>query len=176
MLPLGFFLKDIKMIGTGKVSEDSPWRVAGSITAQRGALTPDARKTATVDAIATAHTIKINNKHPSAYALLLRFRTDGNAEAVDTLQLYTARGDDHYHRIAKLTVRRGEQDTDEDTIHFCDLISPDNEDALFEGQESDLEDMIAHYYVRTLGFDKFLLLSSNKSSTTIYVDYCLLYE
>lgn len=164
------------MIGTGKVSEDSPWRPAGSITSTRGALGADARKTATADALAAASIIKIINQHPSAYALLFRFRADGNADAYSTLQLYAARGNDHYHRIAKLVVKTGNQDTDVAAIHFCDDIAPQNEDALFEGQESNLGDMIAHYYTRTLGFDKFLLLCIDLGSTTIYVDYCPLYE
>lgn len=164
------------MIGTGKVSIDSPWKEAGSITAKRGALTVDARATVDVDALATAYTVKIKNNYPQAYAFLFRFRTDGDPEAVETLQLYAAKGDDHYHRIAKLSVRLGNQDTDVDTIHFCDLISPDYEDVLFDGEESNLEDMIGHYYVRTLGFDKFLFLCSDISSDTIYIDYCPLYE
>jgi len=164
------------MVGTGKISQDTPWVEAGSITAKRGALTPDARSTAAVDALATAYTVKIDNKYPNAYAFLFRFRTDGDPEMVETLQLYAARGDDHYHRVAKLTIRLGNQDTDEGTIHFCDYISPDNEDILFGGVESNLEDMIGHYYVRTLGFTKFLFLCSDISCTTIYIDYFPLYE
>ena len=164
------------MIGTGKVSLDSPWSNAGSITSEQAALTITGRDTPTADALAAAKIIKINNKHPSAYAFLFRFRADGNAELDSILQLYAARGADHYHRIAELTIATGTQDTGVAAIHFIDSISPGNEDVLFDGEESNLADMIAHYYVRTLGFDKFLFIASDLDSPTIYVDYCALYE
>ena len=164
------------MIGTGKVSEDSPWREAGSITSEQAALTITGRDTPTADALAAAKIIKINNKHPSAYAILFRFRADGNAELDSILQLYAARGIDHYHRVAQLTIKTGTQDTDVSTIHFIDDITPADEDTLFDGEEQSLADMIAHYYMRTLGFDKFLFVCSDLDTVTIYVDYCFLYE
>jgi len=174
---LDFFLKDIKMIGTGKVSADGDWKVAGSVTKSWGALAVNIRDTVTADAMDTKYTVKINNKHPSAYAFLFRFRSDGNADQVETFHLYAARGKDHYHRIAKLSAKIGTQDTDEDTFHFCDFISPDYVDTLFDGEGSDdLENMIGHYYIRTLGFDKFLLVCHDISGDTVYVDYCPLYE
>ena len=164
------------MIGTGKVSLDSPWLNAGSITSEQAALAVTARDTVTADALAAAKIIKINNKHPSAYAFLFRFRADGDADLDSVLQLYAARGDDHYHRVAQLTIVTGTQDTAVATIHFCDTVTPADEDTLFDGEEQNLADMIAHYYMRTLGFDKFLLLCSDLDSTTVYVDYCPLYE
>lgn len=164
------------MFGTGKVSLDSPWINAGSITSEEAALGVDERDVATAEALAAAKIIKINNKHPSAYAFLFRFRADGNVDLDSVSELYAAKGTDHYHRIAQLTIVTGAQDTDVATIHFIDSITPAEEDALFDGEESNLVDMIAHYYVRTLGFDKFLFLCSDLDSTTIYIDYCPLYE
>lgn len=164
------------MLGTGKVSLDGDWVEAGSITSEQAALTVTERDTPTADALVAAKIIKINNKHPSAYAFLFRFRVDGDAELDSILQLYAARGTDHYHRIAQLTITTGTQDTDVATIHFVDNINPGGEDTLFDGEEQNLADMIAHYYVRTLGFDKFLLVCSDLDSPTIYVDYCPLYE
>ncbi len=164
------------MFGTGKVSLDSPWIVAGSITSEQAALVVAGRDTPTADALTATKIIKINSKHPSAYAFLFRFRADGAAELDSILQLYAAKGTDHYHRVAELTIKTGTQDTDTGTIHFIDDITPAAEDGLFDGEENNLADMIAHYYVRTLGFDKWLFLCSDLDTTTIYVDYCPLYE
>ena len=166
------------MIGTGKVSESSPWREAGSITVAQGVLAVTGRDTPTADALAAANIIKINNQHPSAHALLFRFRSDGAEDDTSLLELYAARGKDHYHHIGRLEITQGAQDTDEATIHFCDTVGLDNNDELFDGESESLADMIGHYYVRTLGFDKFLFICSSldASTTTIYVDYCKLYE
>lgn len=164
------------MLGTGKVSLNSDWKNAGNITSEQTALAVDGRDTPTADALAATKIIKINNKHPSAYALLFRFRADGAEDLDSVIQLYAARGKDHYHRIVELTIKTGVQDTDDASIHFIDTITPAEEDDLFDGSASSLEDMIAHYYVRTLGFDKFLLVCSDLDSTTIYVDYCPLYD
>jgi hypothetical protein len=172
----GFFFKDIKMIGTGKVSPDNEWVNAGSITSEQAALAVDGRDSATAEALDATKIIKINNARPGAYAFLFRFRADGNADLDSVLELYAARGTDHYHRIATLTVTTGTQDTDISTIHFCDTIDPTNEDDLFDGSRTSLADMIAQYYVRTLGFDKFLFVCSDLDSPTIYVDYCRLYD
>jgi len=166
------------MIGTGKMSMDGDWKEAGSITSEQAALAVDGRDTATADALTATGIIKINNKHPSAYALLFRFRATGIEDVDSVLQLYAARGTDHYHRIAELTIKNGTQDTDVATIHFIDSIVPTeaSEDTLFDGEEVSLADMIAHYYVRTLGFDKFLIVASDLDSDAVYIDYCPLYE
>lgn len=164
------------MIGTGKVSLDNDWVNAGEITSEEAALDVDERDAATAEGLAAAKIIKIDNARPGAYAFLFRFRADGNADLDSILELYAARGTDHYHRIATLTVTTGTQDTDVVTIHFCDAIDPANEDDLFDGTGSSLADLIAQYYVRTLGFDKFLFVCSDLDSPTIYVDYCRLHE
>lgn len=164
------------MIGTGKVSMSGDWVEAGSLTTEQAALAVTGRDTATADALTATGIIKINNKNPSAYAFLFRFRATGNEDVDSVLELYAARGTDHYTRIATLTIVNGTQDTGVATIHFIDSITPGNEDTLFDGEEISLADMIAHYYVRTLGFDKFLFIASDLDSTAVYVDYCKLYE
>lgn len=166
------------MIGTGKVSADGDWIEAGNITSAEAALDVDERDTPTADALTATKIIKINNKHPSAYAFLFRFRSDGTEDDTSLLELYAARGTDHYHHIGRLEITQGAQDTDVATIHFCDTVGLDNNDELFDGESESLADMIAHYYVRTLGFDKFLFICSSldASTDTIYVDYCKLYE
>lgn len=157
-----------------KVSKTSPWIVAGNITTEQTALAVTGRDVATADAL--SNTVKIALRDPAAYAMLFRFRSDGSADDDSVLELYAARGDsDYYHRIAQLTVVQGTQDTGTSTIHFVDTVTPASEDALFDGEESNLADMIGHYYVRTLGFDKFLFLCSDLDTTTVYIDYCLLY-
>jgi len=158
--------------GTYKVSSQTKWINAGSITSEEAALDVDERDVATAEALGSTKVVTIKPKY-GPYALLLRFRADGAADLDSVLQLYAARGsDDFYHRIAQLTITTGTQDTDTATIHFVDTIAPADEDALFDGEESDLVDMIAHYWFRTLGFDRFLFVCSDLDSTTIWIDYC----
>jgi len=164
------------MQGVNKVTLASKWREAGSITVENAALAVTGRDWDTVNAIAAANKVQIELREPIPYALLFRFRADGAADIDSDLELYAARGKDHFHRIAHLTITTGTQDTDAATIHFIDTIAPANEDTLFAGAEYDLAEMIAHYYVRTLGYDKFVFISSDLDSSTIYVDIAQLYE
>jgi len=162
------------MIGRTKLSQATYWKNAGSIATEQSALGVDGRDVSTVDAL--SNTVKITFDSVLPYALLFRFRSDGSEDDDSILQLYAARGDDHYHRVAQLTVVQGTQDTDTSTIHFVDTITPASEDSLFEADEYSLTDMIAHYYMRTLGFDKFLFLCSDLDTANLYIDYCALYE
>ena len=164
------------MQGVNKVTSASPWQTVGNITVENAALGVDGRDWTTVDAIVVANKVQIELREPLPYALLFRFRADGAADLDSILQLYAARGEDHFHRIAQLTVVTGTQDTSTATIHFVDTITPASEDGLFDGEESDLTNMIAHYYVRTLGYDKFVFIASDLDSTTVYVDVTQLYE
>ena len=164
------------MEGVNKVTFASPWRFAGSITTEDTALAVTGRDWTTVNAIAAANKVQIELREPIPYALLFRFRADDDADLDSVLQLYAARGEDYFHRIAQLTVVTGTQDTGTSTIHFVDTITPASEDALFDGEESNLANMIAHYYVRTLGYDKFVFIASDLDSTTVYVDVAQLYE
>jgi len=163
------------MQGVNKVTFASPWNNVGSITAENAALAVTGRDWTTVDAIVTANKVQIELVQPIPYALLFRFRSDGAEDIDSVLQLYAARGEDDFHRIAQLTITQGTQ-IDTGSIYFNDTITPANEDALFDGEESDLVDMIAHYYVRTLGFDKFVFVCSDLDTTTVYVDMTRLYE
>jgi hypothetical protein len=163
------------MQGTNKQSVQTKWISIGSITSEEAALDVDERDVATAEALSSTKIVQIQPAG-NVYAMLLRFRSDGSENDDSVLQMYAARGNDHYHRIAQLTVVQGTQDTDTATIHFVDTITPASEDALFGGEESNLADMIAHYYVRTLGFDKFLFVCSDLDSTTVYIDVAYLYE
>ena len=164
------------MRGQNKISFPAKWNVAGSITSETAALAVTGRDVATVDALAAAKTIKLTPPLPGPYAMLLRFRADGAADLDSVLEMYAARDNDHYNRCASLTVVTGTQDTSTSTIHFVDTITPANEDALFDGEESSLTNMIAHYYMRTLANDRFIFIASDLDSTTVYVDVCWLYE
>ena len=162
--------------GQNKISFPAKWNVAGSITSETTALTVTGRDVATVDALAATKTVKLTPPLPGPYAMMLRFRADGAADLDSILEMYAARDNDHYSRCASLTVITGTQDTSTSTIHFVDTITPANEDALFDGEESNLTNMIAHYYMRTLANDRFIFIASDLDSTTIYVDVCWLYE
>ncbi len=164
------------MRGQNKISFPGRWIAVGSITSETAELAVTGRDVATVDALAATKTIKLSPPDPGPYAMLLRFRADGNADLDSVLEMYNARGSDHYNRNATFTVVTGTQDTDTSTIHFIDSITPANEDTLFDGEESNLADMIATYYLRTLGNDRFVFIASDLDSTTMYVDVCWLYE
>lgn len=163
------------MHGVNKVTVASKWREAGNITVENAALGVTGRDWTTVNAIATTNKVQIELREPVPYALLFRFRSDGDEDVDSVLQLYAARGEDDFHRIAQLTVVQGTQ-IDSGSIYFNDTITPASEDALFDGEESNLVNMIAHYYVRTLGYDKFVFVCSDLDSTTVYVDVAQLYE
>lgn len=162
--------------GINKISFPAKWNKAGSITSETTALTVTGRDVATVDALAATKTVKLTPPLPGPYAMMLRFRADGAADLDSILEMYAARDNDHYSRCASLTVITGTQDTSTSTIHFVDTITPANEDALFDGEESNLTNMIAHYYMRTLANDRFIFIASDLDSTTVYIDVCWLYE
>ena len=164
------------MRGQNKISFPAKWNVAGSITSETAALAVTGRDVATVDALAAAKTIKLSPPLPGPYAMLLRFRADGANNLDSVLQMYAARGNDHYNLVAQLTVVTGQQDTDTSTIHFVDTITPASEDTIYDGEEFNAADTIGHYYVRVLGNDRFVFIASDLDSTTVYCDVCWLYE
>lgn len=166
------------MRGQNKISFPSKWHVAGTITTE-SSLAVTARDVTTVDALATAKTVKLAPPVPGPYAMLLRFRATGNADVDSVLEVYAARSsDDHYSRVATLTILTGTQDTDTSTIHFIDEISPTNEDLVYDGEENIAtgDNHIASYYCRVLGNDRFIIVASDLDSTTVYCDICWLYE
>jgi len=162
---------------TNKISLPSRWINVGSITAESAAdLAVTGRDASTVEAIATAYIMKFSPPVPGPYAMLMRFRSDGSEDDDSVLQLYAASGDDHYHKLAQLTVVQGTQDTDTSTIHFVDTITPASEDTLYDGDESNITDMIAQYYVRVLGEDRFAIICTDLDTSSIYCDIKWLYE
>jgi len=164
------------MRGQNKISFPSIWHEAGSITSEHIALAATARDVATVDALATAYTIKINPPLPGPYAMLLRFRSDGSNNDDSILQMYSARGSsDHYAFIGQLTVVQGQQ-LETGSIYFVDTITPATEDTIYDGEEANNTDVIAHYYLRTLANDRFIIVASDLDTTTVYCDVCWLYE
>jgi len=164
------------MRGQNKISFPAKWNVAGSITVENAALAVTGRDVATVDAIAAANTIKLTPQLPGPYAMMLRFRADGANNLDSILQMYAARGNDHYNLVAQLTVVTGQQDTDTSTIHFVDTITPASEDTIYDGEEFNATDTIGHYYIRTLANDRFIIIASDLDTTTVYCDVCWLYE
>lgn len=153
------------------------WYNIGSITTQHAELGVTGRDVATVDALATEYTIKIIPPTPAPYAMLIRFRAVGNDGIDDILQMYAARGDDFYRRIAILTTIIGTSDTDTSTIHFIDTITATEEDGHHDAEEQNLTDnRTATYYCRVFGCDRFLILASDLDSDTLYCDVCWLWE
>ncbi len=164
-------------MSTSKRSVFGKWTPAGSITTEHVELPVTGRDVATADALATEYTIKISPPTPMPYAMLLRFRAVGTEDVDDILQLYAARGNDFYRRIAILTTIIGTSDTDTSTIHFIDTITATEEDGHHDAEEQNLTDnRTATYYLRTFGCDRFLILASDLDSTTLYCDVCWLWE
>jgi len=162
--------------GTNKQSAQTAWSYIGNITSEQAALAVTARDNASVEALADAKVIKIRPAG-NPYAMSLRFRADGNADLDSVLELYAARGEDFYKRIATLTITTGTQDTGTSTIHFIDTIVATNEETLLDGEEGICTaNEIAEYYIRTFGFDRFALIASDLDSTTIYCDIAYLGE
>lgn len=164
------------MAGQNKFSLPAKWVKAGSITVEHADLGKTARDVATVDAIASTDTIKLVPRGPGPYAMLLRFRSDGADGIDDVLQLYAARGNDFYSRVAQLTTVVGTGDADGDN-HFIETITPAEEDGHYDAEEQNRTiDRTAHYYIRIFGCDRFVILASDLDSTTLYCDVCFLYE
>ena len=164
------------MAGQNKFSLPAKWVKAGSITVEHADLGKTGRDVATVDAITATNTIKLVPRGPGPYAMLLRFRSDGADGIDDILQLYAARGNDFYHRIAQLTTVVGTGDADGDN-HFIETITPAEEDGHYDAEEQNrTDDRTAHYYCRVFGNDRFIIIASDLDSTTVYCDVCWLYE
>lgn len=165
------------MLGQNKISLSANWKTVGSITIEHSDLGVAGRDVATVDGWFTGNIIKLIPPPNGPYAMLLRFRSDGAEDVDDILQLYAARGNDFYSRVAQLTTTVGTGDTTVDTIHFVDTISPSEEDGHYDAEEQNRTDnRTAHYYCRVLGNDRFIILASDLDSTTVYCDVCWLYE
>jgi hypothetical protein len=161
---------------TASISPSGKWFNVGSITTASTALTATGRDVATGDATDDVVTYNFAGGGGAIpKAVLLRFRTDGTEDQTNVLDILVARGTDHYNRIATITTTQGQQ-LYSTGIYFADTLTPASEDALFDGEESNLANYIAHYYVRTLGFDKWLFQVTTLNSTTVYIDMCLLYE
>ena len=160
------------------ISPSGSWHNVGSITASSTALTATGRDYATAEATGSTKVVSLKFAEGGGAvpkAVLLRFRTDSSNNDTNVVDMLVSRGKDDYNRIATLTLTQGQQ-LDSGTIYFVDTITPSNEDALFDGEESNLVDYIAHYYVRTLGFDRFLFQVTTLNSTTVYIDVAYIYE
>lgn len=160
---------------TATCSPSIPWENLGSITAESTALGVTGRSVTTANATTATQIVKFRLSESHPRALLLRFRSDGSEDVDSVIDVLAARGADDYHRIATLTVVQGTQ-LDTGSVYFCDTITPANEDGLFDGEESNLANYIAHYYVRTLGFDRFLFQCTDLDTTTVYIDCAQLYD
>jgi len=136
-----------------------------------------ARDVATADDFESRYTVKLSPPLPGPYAMLLRFRSDGDENDDSVLQLYAARGNDYYNRVAQLTITQGTGETDTSGVYFVDTITPAEEDGHFDAEEQNRTDnRTAHYYCRVFGCDRFLILASDLDTSTVYVDVCWLWE
>jgi hypothetical protein len=160
---------------TAQWSPQGAWKTIGAITASSSSLGVTARAYATAEAV-TGVIKAVYGPEQMPYALLLRFRTDGSNDSQNVLDMWACRNLDDYSRIATLTVTEGTQ-LDTGSVYYCDTVAPSNEEVLFAGVESSgTSDMIAYYYVKTLGFNRLLFQATTLNNTTVYVDVCELFQ
>lgn len=152
------------------------WVCAGSITAESTALAATGRAVATADATGATKVVVVRHADARPRAMLLRFRSDGSNNVDSVLNLYAARGPDDYTLVATLTITQGQQ-LDSGTIYFVDTIVATAEETLLDGEEGICTtDQIAQYYMRTMGFDRFLFQATDLDTTTVYIDMAAIYE
>lgn len=126
---------------------------------------------ATIEALADAKKVIIRPPNGTV-SLELRFRSDGNNNDVNILQLYAAAGPDHYDLMAQLSPVQGLQP--HSVGFFCDHMTPATEAWLTAASEIDQStpaDGIGRYVFNTHGCDRFLLVASDLVTTTVYVDW-----
>lgn len=149
------------------------WKNEGNLTTAQAALTTD-KSADTVNAL-TATGILVFQADDGAVTYEFRFRGGDDGDA-DTVVLYAMRGaDDHYTRIATLTLTTGTQS--DGTYNFKDTIAVANEkwgssdaadDDLLE--ISDAANGIAKLILNTLGYSHFLFIATTLNSTVLYID------
>lgn len=159
------------------VSVRSPWDNLGNITTAQSDPAVTARDAATVEALSNILTLTVPM---GVYGVLLRFRTVGEEDDSNVIQIYATRNSnskDHYMKAAQLTLLQGQQ-LYSTGIYFVDTVTPASEDGLLDGEESNLTNGVGQYYFRRLGNSKFVFLLSTKdaSTTAVYIDFALLYE
>ena len=155
------------------------WQEIGEITSAQTALSATAMTHAAVETLDDAKKIVLylgqTDYTTKNIALIFRFRSDSDDDSVtNVLQSYTEAGEDHYTRIAQLTIKEGLQEHSSG-IFFVDGITPNfanwitNEDDMIV-QPTPLDDHIARFRLNTHGCDRFLFIASTKTSPKIYID------
>jgi hypothetical protein len=150
--------------------QPQPWNGnPPSITTTHAALTTD-KSASTTHALATAYTALIQPDE-GVVAMEMRFRVDGSDGDSNVLELYAMAGaDDHYTRIATLTLTAGTQ-TD-GTYLFCDTVVITNEFWIDDIIAiSDAGNNIAKVALNLQGYTHFALIASTLNSTAVYVDW-----
>lgn len=152
------------------VGQQSWRRGANGITVAQAALGVTERAQANIDGLAATKKI-VFDLEGSPEAVMLRVRSDGSEDDSNILELYYGRDGDHYLRVGQLVVAQGTQ-PGPDSTYFGDDIDPSGEVTLFDGEEVSAEGQngMGLYFVKTLGFDKLVIIASTLTSTTVYVD------
>ena len=102
---------------------------------------------------------------PNINAAEFRFQTtaDGDSQVVE---IWAARGTDHFTLVATLTLTGGKQEAD-NSMYFVDTIVHTTEHLPKAGTVCDsVGDRICRYYVDLAGFDKLLILASTLAANT----------
>ena len=127
---------------------------------------------ATVEALAAAKKIIIKPPNGTV-ALELRIRSDGSTNDENILQIYASAGVDHYAKISQLVCIQGTQ-IDTTGIYFADDITESENDWITSTgvvQPATAANSIARYTFNTHGYDRFLIVASDRVTTTVYVDW-----
>lgn len=143
------------------------------ITSEQSLLSGGAVLTdAAIETLATAKKVII--KPPDGVvAMELRFFGDisASADTDDVLELYAAAGVDTYRHFAQLTIVIGTLDYGT-LYHFHDGIAPANEDWItVPAEATPANNTFGSYAFNTHGYDRFLVIASDKDCTTIGVEW-----
>ena len=102
---------------------------------------------------------------PNINAAEIRFQTTADADS-QVVEVWAARGTDHFTLVATLTLTGGKQEADND-LYFVDTIVASTEHLPKAGTVCDSAgDRICRYYVDLAGFDKLLILATTLAANT----------
>ena len=158
------------MLASARLRTDQKgWETIGTITESQTTLGGSARDWDSVKALATAKVVK-KAIYVDTNAAEFRFQTDSDDDS-HIVELWAARGQDHYARVAILTLTGGTQVGDSsqvfiDTIVESTLWWPRKRTEKYDSGNNS----ICRYWIDLLGYSKLLFIATTlESGTTLTI-------
>ena len=140
------------------------WQKVGILTAAATVSATDKSK-ATMEALESV----VDEVEDGTVSVNYRFLCDSNADS-NVIDVYAMRGNDHYARIATLTLTGG-QAADGTIGVFCDTIAVTNEKWLTSiGVASPANDDYASIALNTHGYTSFLFLATTFADAQVQIE------